>query len=101
MRTTIMIITAIAFITSSMIAWQEIVETGNVTDFTMWMIGVSFASWLALIIQIGGMAAVRGRSFWLWFALAALNIWLAWGILIALPVVAVTVAAYRMLRGRL
>ena len=74
MRTTIMIITAVAFIVSSMIAWQEIIETGNVTDFTMWMIAVSFASWLALIIQIGGMAAVRGRSFWLWFALAALKL---------------------------
>ena len=101
MRITIMIITAIAFITSSMIAWQTIIETGELTDYALTMAVVSFTSWLALIIQIGGMAAVRGRSFWLWFALAALNVWLAWGILIALPVVAVTVAAYRMLRGRL
>ena len=62
MRITIMTITAIAFVSSSLIVAGEVIETGEITRLAMWLAGISFVAWLALVIQIGGMAAVRGRS---------------------------------------
>ena len=62
MRITIMAITAIAFVSSSLIVANEVIETGELTRLTMWLAVISCFALLALVSQIGGMAAARGRS---------------------------------------
>ena len=100
MRIWFMVATAIVFVAVSVAAWNTIILTEELSELAICLVVLSFMSWLALVIQIGGLAAIRGRSVWLWVLLACVNVWLAWGILIALPIIAISGATYRMLRGK-